>query len=64
MKLELKVPSMVCNGCVDAVTKAIKTVDGNAEVKIGLETKIVEAETEASAASIEQAITAIGHTVE
>lgn len=64
MALQLKVPSMTCEGCVDTVTKAIKTVDGGAKVDIDLETKDVSVETEASRASIRDAIVAQGHTVD
>ncbi len=62
--LELKVPSMVCEGCVDAVTKAIKTHEPNAKVNIDLDSKKVTVDTEASKESIEQVIVALGHEVE
>jgi copper chaperone len=64
MALELKVPSMVCNGCVETVTKAIKTVESEAEVEIDLETKMVKVEAKSAPESIKQAITATGHTIE
>ena len=64
MALELKVPSMVCNGCVETVSKAIKTVESDAEVDINLETKMVKVDAKASPESIKQAITATGHTIE
>ncbi|MBW4497374.1 MAG: heavy-metal-associated domain-containing protein [Oscillatoria princeps RMCB-10] len=63
MALELKVPSMVCEGCVDTVTKAIKTVDSDAGVNVDLETKTVSVESPASEESIKQAIVATGHTI-
>ena len=64
MTINLKVPSMVCGGCVDAVTEAIKTHEPKANVDINLDTKQVEVDTEASEESIRQIITAAGHTVE
>ena len=64
MALELKVPSMVCDGCADTVTKAIKTIDSDAGVNVDLETKAVSVESQASEESIKQAIVATGHTVE
>ncbi|MFE4106782.1 heavy-metal-associated domain-containing protein [Almyronema epifaneia] len=63
MAIELTVPSMVCEGCVETVTEAITQVDSEAEVNIDLQTKAVVAKTEASEASIRQAIEATGHTV-
>ena len=62
--LELKVPSMVCEGCVDAVTKAIKTHEPDAKVNIDLDSKKVTVDTEASEESIKQVIVALGHEVE
>jgi copper chaperone len=63
MALELKVPSMVCEGCVETVTKAIKTVDSDAGVNVDLETKTVSVESQVSEESIKQAIVATGHTI-
>ena len=63
MAINLKVPSMVCDGCVTAVTEAIKTHEPQAKVDINLDTKQVTVETEASEASIKQIITAAGHEV-
>jgi copper chaperone len=63
MALELKVPSMVCEGCVEIVTKAIKTVDSDAGVNVDLETKTVSVESQVSEESIKQAIVATGHTI-
>ncbi len=63
MALELKVPSMVCEGCVETVTKAIKTVDTDAGVNVDLETKTVFVESQVSEESIKQAIVATGHTI-
>lgn len=64
MTIELKVPSMVCEGCAETVAESLKKVDSGAEVNIDLETKLVRVETEASADSLKQAIAAVGHTFE
>lgn len=63
MQLELTVPSMVCDGCVDSVKKAIAKQDSDAKVEVNLETKKVVVETDASATAIKDSITEIGHTV-
>ncbi|MDJ0634508.1 MAG: heavy-metal-associated domain-containing protein [Xenococcaceae cyanobacterium MO_188.B29] len=62
--IELKVPSMVCDGCVETITKAIKTHEPDAEVNIELDSKKVTVDTQASVESIKQIITAVGHEVE
>ena len=62
--IELKVPSMVCEGCVETLTKAIKTHEPNAKVNIDLDSKQVTVDTQASVESIKQVITATGHEVE
>ncbi|BAU64550.1 Heavy metal transport/detoxification protein [Stanieria sp. NIES-3757] len=63
MTMELKVPSMVCEGCVDTVNKAILTHEPEAEVNIDLATKKVTVNTQASEESIKQIIVATGHEV-
>ncbi|PSN12264.1 copper chaperone [filamentous cyanobacterium CCT1] len=63
MALHLKVPSMVCDGCVETVTEAIKALDADAKVDINLETKDVNADTTASESAVREAITAEGYTV-
>ena len=64
MALELKVSSMVCDGCAETVTESIQKVDSDAKVNIDLKTKLVQVETKASTESLKQAIAAVGHTVE
>lgn len=63
MTINLKVPSMVCDGCVSTVKEAILTHEPEAKVNIDLDTKQVNVDTMASEASIRQAITAVGHEV-
>lgn len=64
MTINFKVPSMVCDGCVTTVKEAILTHEPNAKVDIDLNSKQVKVDTEASQESIEQVVTAVGHTVE
>lgn len=64
MAITLKVPTMVCDGCVETVSKAIATHEPQAKVNIDLDTKQVTVETEASEASIRQIIVATGHKVD
>ena len=61
--IELTVPSIVCEGCVDTVKSAIAEKDGSATVSIDLETKKVAVETDCPTTDIKEAITAAGHTV-
>ncbi|MEM6714557.1 MAG: heavy-metal-associated domain-containing protein [Cyanobacteria bacterium P01_D01_bin.6] len=63
MALQFKVPSIVCDGCAETVTKAIQSLDAGAKVDINVETKDVSAETTASEEAIREAIAAKGHTV-
>ena len=64
MTMNLKVPSMVCEGCVTAIKDAITGHEPNAKVEVNLDTKQVTVDTEASEESIKQVITAVGHEVE
>ena len=64
MTINLKVPSMVCDGCTETIKSAILTHEPKAQVDIDLSTKKVKIDTEASEASIRQVITAAGHEVE
>ena len=64
MSLQLKVPSIVCEGCAETITKAVKSVDADAQVDVDVSAKTVKVEGSQSEASIKQAIAATGHTVE
>lgn len=63
MALSITVPSMVCQGCADTVTNAIKTSDPKAGVNVDLATKQVTVDTSTSEANVKQAIEATGHTI-
>lgn len=64
MAMQLKVSSIVCNGCADTITKAIKNLESEAEVQVDMDQKIVTVKTTASEESIKEAIAAAGHTIE
>ena len=61
MSMTFKVPSIMCEGCGDTITKEIKVHDENADVKVNVEQKTVEVDSEMSESSVQQAITATGH---
>ena len=61
MKLQLKVPEMTCGGCVNTITKAVKTVDANAVVQGDPTTKTVLVETQISETAIRAAIANVGY---
>ena len=63
MSITLNVPSIKCQGCADAITKAIKVHDTNANITVNLENKMVDVTTEMSESSVKQAIAVAGHQV-
>lgn len=63
MILDFNVPNLACSACVEAVTQAVKAVDASAEVVADPKTKAVSVTTQASAAAIQDAITAAGYTI-
>ncbi len=63
MTLQLTVPNMACSACGDTITKAIQAIDPAATVQADSKTKQVNIETQASEATIKQAITNAGYTV-
>jgi copper chaperone len=56
MKLQLKVPSMVCGSCAETITKAVRAVDPTAVVVANPKTKLVEVETQQPQERIARAI--------
>jgi len=63
--MQIKVPSIVCSGCADTITKAICNLDASARIEVDLATKIVTVEGNSSSLeSLKEAITATGHEVE
>ncbi|MCM1982427.1 heavy-metal-associated domain-containing protein [Lyngbya confervoides] len=61
--MKFKVPSMVCEGCVDTLSKALKVADGDATVHIDLAEKMVAVESQMSEASVRQVILGTGHQI-
>ena len=61
--LTLKVSSMTCGGCINAVTRAIQSQDPQAKVEADLATQTVNLETSLSAAQAGQIITDAGFPV-
>ncbi|HHP7244851.1 MAG TPA: heavy-metal-associated domain-containing protein [Elainellaceae cyanobacterium] len=61
--MQLNVPSIVCDGCADTITKAIHKLDSSASVNVNIETKQVEVDTQADESRIKEAIAAVGHDV-
>ena len=64
MSVQLKVPSIVCEGCAETITKALKNLDPEAKVAVDLSAKTVIVEGKTREDLIKQAITDIGHSVE
>lgn len=61
--LRFNVDGMSCNHCAQAVTKAVKSVDPGAEVRVDLAAKLVEADTQADSKRVSQAIADAGYVV-
>ncbi|PSO74870.1 MAG: copper chaperone [Cyanobacteria bacterium QS_4_48_99] len=64
MTIQLKVPSVVCEGCAETITHAITELDSTATVKVNQETKQVEINTQTTEAAVQEAIASTGHTIE
>lgn len=64
MALQLKVPSIACDGCAETITESITTMEPDAKVQVDVKAKTVTVEAAASEETIKQAIVAAGHTVE
>ena len=60
MKAELTVTGMTCQGCVNAVKRAIKRLDPDAEVAVDLGSGKVTVEGAPSRAALTQAVEAAG----
>lgn len=55
-------PDMTCGHCAGVITKAIKSVDPAAEVKVDLPTRTVSVESSATTAAIAKAVEEAGYT--
>ncbi len=61
MKLQLTVPGITCGGCVNTITKAIRTIDAHAIVQGDPKTKTVWVETQAPETAVRAAIAQVGY---
>lgn len=61
--LRFSVEGMSCGHCVQSVTRAVQGVDPQAEVRVDLAAKCVEAKTAADAEAVSRAIKAAGYEV-
>ena len=59
--IELRVNDMTCGHCVSAVTRAVKSVDPEAEVQVDLEGKRVRVEGQSSADALSKALEQAGY---
>lgn len=59
--MKFNVPDMTCGHCVATVTKAVKALDAEAEVKADLGAKTVTVETSAPAAAVARALDEAGY---
>lgn len=62
--LRLNVEGMSCGHCVGAVTRAVQAIDPNAEVRVDLAAKAVEARTTATGEAVAKAIADAGYVVQ
>jgi copper chaperone len=62
--LLMQVEGMTCQGCVDAVTKAIRRLDPEAQVEVDLTHGRVHVQTRAQAIEVAQALDAAGYEAE
>ena len=61
MTIQLRVPGMACGGYGKTITKAIQSIDPQAEVQTDPKSKQVKVETQAKESSIREAIAAAGY---
>ncbi len=59
-----RVPDIHCDGCVRALTSAVRELDGAAILHADLDTKLVRIETTAADAAVADSIRDAGFTVE
>jgi copper chaperone len=59
--MKFTVPDMTCGHCASAVTKAIKAMDPQAEIKVDVAAKTVTVETATPAATVSAALAKAGY---
>jgi copper chaperone len=55
------VPDMSCGHCVNAITKAVTSLDPNARIETNLETKMVSIESSANSTALVDVLTEAGY---
>ena len=63
MQIQLTVPTIACEACAEAITKAIHSQDGAAQISVDVPTKVVTVSSQLSEADLKQSIEAAGHEV-
>lgn len=63
MQIEFTVPTIACEACAEAITKAIQRQDGAAQIAVDVPSKVVTISSQSSEADLRQAIEAAGHEV-
>jgi copper chaperone CopZ len=61
---QFRVPDIHCDGCIRALTGAVKDLDATATLQADLETKLVRVTTSASSEAVAEAIRDAGFDVE
>jgi copper chaperone len=64
MSLQLHIPTIVCEGCVDTLTNALQRLDPDAVINVDLAAKTLTVNTSHSTEQIYAAIAATGHTLD
>lgn len=59
--IQLKVDGMTCNHCVQAVTRAVKSVDPEADVQVDLGAGTVTVQGQSAAETLSRAISEAGY---
>lgn len=60
---EIKVSGMTCGGCVNSVTKALKSLDSEAKVNVDLKEQLVKIESAKAKSEILETIEDAGYSV-
>jgi copper chaperone len=61
MMIELRVIDMTCGSCASIITKAVKSVDPNAQVEFDMKQRLVQVEGTADTKQLQEAIHGAGH---
>jgi copper chaperone len=59
-QFQFKIQTMTCQSCVNAISKAIKTIDPKAIVHVDLSHKMVKVDSEKQSRDVAQAIESAG----